>query len=222
MMAPGFPCDGSIERLPGPAGEIEVLLACPEPEAARAVMAVICHPHSLHGGSLHNKVVHMLARALGELGARTVRFNFRGVGASGGSYDRGIGETDDLLAVVEWARARRPDDALWLAGFSFGAYVAARAAARLPVAQLVSVAPPVAMYDFAALPRPACPWLVVQGDADEVVAYGDVERWAAALVPPPRLTVVPGAGHFFHRQLNDLKQALVEALAPAVPARASD
>lgn len=222
MTAGYFPCDNSIQRLPGPAGDLEVLLACPEPAAARAVTAVICHPHPLHGGSLHNKVVHTLARAFGELGAYTARFNFRGVGASGGRYDQGIGETDDLLTVVEWLRSRRPADQLWLAGFSFGAYVAARAGAQLPVVQMISIAPPVAMYDFAVLTRPACPWLVVQGDADDVVQVADVERWAAALDPPPRLVVLKGAGHFFHQRLSDLRRVVVESLTGALPAGGSD
>ena len=219
-----FPCDAAVS-LAGPAGRLEALTACPpvcvhrtgrEEDRAGAATAVICHPHSLHGGTLHNKVVHTLARAFGALGARTLRFNFRGVGKSEGAYDRGVGETEDLLAVLEWVCARRPQDALWLAGFSFGAYVALRAAARFPVARLVLVAPPVPLYDFAAL-APRAPALIIQGEADEVVPAPAVREWAQGLQPAPQLVSLPGAGHFFHRRLNELYDIVLAHLAPHRP-----
>jgi len=123
----GFPC-GQTFLLPGPTGALEAMAACPAEDEAVPATAVICHPHPQQGGTMHNKVVHTLARTFSELGLRTVRFNFRGVGASAGHFDHGNGETEDLLAVVSWVRAQRPQDQIWLAGFSFGGYIAARGA----------------------------------------------------------------------------------------------
>jgi alpha/beta superfamily hydrolase len=113
-----FPDAASELLLPGPAGSLELAIELPEPELARAGTAILCHPHPLHRGTMHNKVVTMAERSLRELGLRTVRFNFRGVGASEGEYDDGRGETLDLLAVAEWVQKARPNDALWLCGFS--------------------------------------------------------------------------------------------------------
>src|SRR5216110_1476121 len=132
-----FPATPSTFLLPGPAGAIECATTAPAPEVARAGVAIICHPHPLQGGSMTNKVVTTLERALHELGLATLRFNFRGVGASAGTYDHGNGETDDALAIAAWLARVRPRDALWLAGFSFGSYVALRAAEQLPVKQLI-------------------------------------------------------------------------------------
>ncbi|MFO7278462.1 MAG: alpha/beta hydrolase, partial [Pseudomonadota bacterium] len=116
-------------RLDGPAGVLEALLEEPA-DAVPGRFAVVCHPHPLHGGTMNNKVVHTLARTFNELGIRSLRFNFRGVGASEGSYAEGIGETEDALAVIEWGRVRWPGAEPLLAGFSFGGIVALRAAGR--------------------------------------------------------------------------------------------
>jgi alpha/beta superfamily hydrolase len=210
-----FPC-GETFIIPGPSGALEALAACPA-GAARAVTAVVCHPHPLHGGTMHNKVVHTLARAFTDLGLRTLRFNFRGVGASEGGFAHGSGETDDLLAVLAWVRAQRPDDAIWLAGFSFGAYVALRAAAATPVAQLVTVAPAVHLYDFDAFATPGSPWLLIQGAADEVVPPAQVLAWARAIQPAPDVVELPEVGHFFHQRLNDLRSVVVERLRARLP-----
>ncbi len=209
---PDFPCANTPFVIPGMAGELELLTACPQVEGAPLVTTVICHPHPLHGGSMQNKVVHTLARGFGELGQRSVRFNFRGVGRSGGVYDQGVGETEDLLAVIDWIRARRPQDRVWLAGFSFGAYVALRASARADVAQLVLVAPPVNLYEFNSLTLPACPLLVIQGAADEVVPAAQVVHWTEQLTPSPALIYLDGVSHFFHGRLNDLRNELKTAL----------
>lgn len=214
----GFPCNTTLS-LPGPAGALEALTACPESPAPAS--AVVCHPHPLQGGTLHNKVVHTLARAFGELGLRTVRFNFRGVGASAGTHAHGVGETEDVLAVLDWVRTQRPHDQLWLAGFSFGAFMALRAAAQFPVAQLVLVAPPVNFYpELGPAPGPRVPTLVLQGEDDDVVPAAAVRAWVERLPLRPRLRTFPGVGHFFHGRLNDLRAAVQEALGPAVPAGA--
>ncbi len=213
-----FPQQATTFLLPGPAGAIEVAVEVPEPAEARLGTAVICHPHPLHGGTMHNKVVTITDRSLRELGLRTVRFNFRGVGASAGAHDEGNGEMDDLLAVCEWVQRVRPNDVLWLAGFSFGSYVAARAARHLPkLAQLVSIAPPVEKYAFAALPHPHAPWLVVQGEDDDVAPPQPVRDWVRAMPDPPQLVLMPEAGHFFHRKLMDLRGALKNAVRPNLP-----
>ena len=211
-----FPCDATVS-LPGPAGALEAVTSCPADRAARA-SAVVCHPHPLQGGTLQNKVVHTLARSLGELGLRTVRFNFRGVGASAGGYAQGIGETEDVLAVLGWVHARRPDDEIWLAGFSFGAYMALRAADRFPVARLILVAPPVHLYtELGPPPAPRVPTLVLQGEQDEVAPLGGVKAWVDGLTPPPIMRTFPGVGHFFHGRLNDLRAAVHDALGAVVP-----
>ncbi len=212
-----FPAEATVLLLPGPAGAIELACALPEPGTARAGTAVICHPHPLQGGTMHNKVVTIIERALRELGLATVRFNFRGVGASEGSYDEGNGESDDLAAIVGWVREVRPDDVVWLAGFSFGSYVALRNAQRLDAAVLVTVAPPVGRWDFSQITLPECPWLVVQGEEDEVVDPAAVFEWIDTLAEPPQLVRMPETGHFFHRRLMDLRGLLKNALQSHLP-----
>ena len=163
-----------------------------------------------------------LDRALGELGLATVRFNFRGVGQSEGEHDEGRGEADDLVAVAEGVRREKPGAALWLAGFSFGSYVAYRAAAALPLRQLISVAPPVNRWDFAGLPVPQCPWLVVQGEADDVVDPAAVYAFVEKLATPPALVRMPDTGHFFHRRLLDLRGAIKNGVRANLPLPAGD
>jgi alpha/beta superfamily hydrolase len=192
----------------GPAGDLEAVLEEPVIEIVKR-FAVVCHPHSQAGGTLANKVVHTLARTFQELGLPTLRFNFRGVGRSAGEFDHGNGETDDALAVIEWGRARWPGVPFWLAGFSFGAYVALRASARRMPGRLVTVAPPVQRFEFAPLQSPQCPWLLIQGDQDEVVDYKAVVAWAQTLSPAPDVVVLPGVGHFFHGRLHELKEAVI-------------
>ncbi|MEE4637846.1 MAG: alpha/beta fold hydrolase [Wenzhouxiangella sp.] len=200
-----FPTETTEFLLTGPAGALECLVDVPEFGTERPATAVLCHPHPQHGGTLRNKVVTIMDRSLRELGLSTVRFNFRGVGNSEGEYDDGQGETEDLLTVIDWVRRTRPGTDLWLGGFSFGAFVALKAARDLPVRQLITIAPPVERYGFETLLPPNCPWLVVQGDEDDVVSSEAVSEWAEALDQPPDLVIMEGAGHFFHRRLMDLR-----------------
>jgi alpha/beta superfamily hydrolase len=202
----------ATERLSivGPAGLLETLVE--DVGASAAHYAVICHPHPSFGGTMDNKVVTTLARALQESGMPTVRFNFRGVGASAGAFDEGRGETLDAEAVVAWASARWPGSGLVLAGFSFGAYVAWRLAQSHPPTRLITVAPPVGRFDFSGAVVPACPWLIVQGDADDVVDPQRVIAWARTLAPQPDLIVMPGVGHFFHGRLGELRGAVIDAV----------
>lgn len=205
--------------LRGPAGKLECVTDVPDPEDGRPATIVICHPHPVHGGTMHNKVVTIMERSMRELGLRTVRFNFRCAGESDGEYDEGYGETDDLFAVIEWVRHARPDDELWLGGFSFGAYIAQRAAQNLKLGQLISIAPPVDRYEYSQLQHPNCPWLVVQGDEDDVVALEDVACWVEKLDPQPEFLVMEQAGHFFHRRLMDLRGLLKNCARPNLPSQ---
>ena len=198
---------GKPERLiiPGPAGALECVLDAPELATPRGV-AVVCHPNPQFGGTLDNKVVQTLVRAFLHLGYRTVRLNFRGVGASEGAWDEGRGEVDDALAVVEAQRdASLP---LVLAGFSFGAYVASQAASRLPegakAERLVLVGPSTQKQAMPAVPEDS---LVIHGEVDEVVPLSATLDWARPQALP--VVVIPGAGHFFHGQLTLLKNLVI-------------
>lgn len=192
----------------GPVGQLEAITQCPE--SPRDITAIICHPHPLYAGTMHNKVVHTLSKAFLELSIKTVRFNYRGVGESEGSYGEGVGETDDALAIARWAKRVAPNDRLWLAGFSFGSYVAARAASELQPEQLVTVAPAVSRFDFSELQPVGCPWLVLQGEADEVVSPEKVYQWVESSPEEPTLIRFPEVGHFFHGQLIALRDTVVE------------
>jgi alpha/beta superfamily hydrolase len=199
--------------LPGPAGALECALDGP-PESAG--LALLCHPHPLHGGTMENKVVQTLARAFVQLGWRAVRFNYRGVGRSEGIWDEGRGEVEDAMCVLR--ALRTPGQALALGGFSFGSYVASQVAARVaseaPASSIVLVGPAVETFPMAPVPPEA---LVIHGEHDDVVSLSGVLDWARPQGLP--VTVVPGAGHFFHGQMGLLKSLVVRACrAPAVPA----
>ena len=198
--------------IPGPAGALEVLIEEAGTAQAADCYAVICHPHPLYGGTMDNKVVTTLARALHEVGMPTLRFNFRGVGASAGAFDQGNGETADADAVATHGAARWPGKRLVIAGFSFGGYVALRLALTRAAARLITVAPAIQRFDLTAHELPDCPWLVVQGDADDVVDPGAVIDWARGLLPAPRLVVLPGVGHFFHGHLHELRDAVIDSI----------
>ncbi|MDT8386129.1 MAG: alpha/beta fold hydrolase [Thiogranum sp.] len=201
--------------IPGPAGSLQLWVESPSAESK--AIAVICHPHPLHGGTLNNKVVHQLARTFRKLGAVSFRFNFRGVGKSSGEYDEGRGELDDLLAVVVWAKNQWPDRDLWLAGFSFGAFVALKAAQQLVPDWLVTVAPAVNHFPDNIPLDADFPWLLIHGDQDEIVPADTLLSWFHGLEHPPRLELLEGAGHFFHGRLNDLSQTIEVAARESGP-----
>jgi alpha/beta superfamily hydrolase len=169
-------------------------------------LALIAHPHPLHGGSLDNKVAHTLARAALARGQVAVRPNFRGVGSSSGQYDHGIGETDDLVAIAEQLAPQFGHLPWTLLGFSFGAYVQHRVARRIEARRLVMVGPAVSMYDFA---PPAIPTTIIHGEEDELIPLAAVRDYAEEYRIP--LLTIAGAGHFFHGKLVELR-TLVESL----------
>jgi alpha/beta superfamily hydrolase len=200
---------GEPHFIDGPAGDVEAVVE--DPGAAGPHYAVMCHPHPLYGGTMDNKVVTSVVRALHDCAIPTIRFNFRGVGRSGGVYDNGIGETADAAAVAAWGDARWPGRSVIVAGFSFGGYVALRLARQIATHRLIAVAPAVLRFE-PGLGAPPCPFTIIQGDADDVVEPQAVIGWASALIPTPRLIVLPGVGHFFHGRLHDLRDAVVDAV----------
>ena len=202
--------------LNGPAGVIEAVRDVPEDGPARGV-AVIAHPHPLFGGTMDNKVVQTLARAFVQCGWTTVRFNFRGVGATEGAHDDGRGELQDLLAVVQQAA---PEGPLALAGFSFGAFVTSHAVEALWVPRqmdkIVLVGTAASRFTVAPVPADAhLRTLVLHGEQDDTVPLAAVLDWARPQTLP--VTVVPGGGHFFHGQLPLLKNLVVRHLEEGRP-----
>ena len=204
----------SVEKvvIAGPAGALEGLLERP-PDARGDVVAVCCHPHPLYGGAMQNKVVHTLARSCQDQRVTSVRFNFRGVGASEGKYDDGAGESEDAAAVADWARRETGASWLWSLGFSFGGFIAYRLATLREASLLVTVAPPVQRFDFATLAVPRCPWLVLQGDSDELVDHERVLAWTKSVSPPPEVRLFAGGEHFFHGRLTEMRTVLGAWLA---------
>ena len=188
--------------LAGPAGKIEARLIPPVAESRYPAVAVICHPHPLHGGNLDNKVTATLAKTMSALGMPVLRFNFRGVGASGGRFASGIGETEDLLAVIREAQKLYPQRALWLA-----------------VDRLITVAPPVNLYDLSDFTPPECSWLLIQGIDDEVVPYKQVLKWATRLYPAPQTAYLDGVGHYFHGKLTTLQSVITDSITAQNTAR---
>lgn len=194
----------TLERvlIDGPAGRIEIDIN--DPGAARRGIALIAHPNPVQGGTKDNKVVTTLAKTFFSLGYVALRPNFRGVGASDGAHDEGLGETEDLLAVAGYAKRRFGDLPLLLAGFSFGSFVQTRVARRLAVERLVLVGPAVNRFPAEAAPAHT---LVIHGERDEVVPLAAVLDWARPQNLP--IVVVPGGEHFFHGRLNLLSQIVL-------------
>lgn len=190
-------------RIDGPDGKIETVINDPGP--TRRGLALIAHPHPLHGGTLDNKVVTTIANALLESGYVAVRPNFRGVGLSEGEYDHGEGEVADMLAVLSFVRERYPDLPLVLAGFSFGAAVQSRVSVTAKPQQLLLVGPALNMFKMGAAPAHT---LVIHGESDELVPIDQVRAWSAQY--GVTLAVVRDADHFFHKKLAELKEQILE------------
>lgn len=181
--------------------------------AERNMCAIVCHPHPLHGGTMDNKVVTTLMRSYRDLGIHTVRFNFRGVGNSQGSFDNAVGEVDDLMVVIGWVIQSFPHHKLLLAGFSFGSSIAAQASYRVEQLQhLTLVAPPIERYPYDRDHRFTVPLCVIQGDKDERVLAEGVYAWQQQLRSASELLRYPEAGHFFHGYLSALKADLTQVL----------
>jgi alpha/beta superfamily hydrolase len=205
----------------GPAGQLQAVIHQGNEEgcfAPRNLLVVVCHPHPVHGGTMDNKVVTTLMRTYRDLGIHVLRFNFRGVGKSTGSFDNAVGEVDDLLAVMAWVKQQLPHCGLLLAGFSFGSSIAAQASHQIDsLLHLTLVAPPVERYPYDREGQFPCVLAVIQGDKDERVIADGVYRWVAALQTPAELLRYPEAGHFFHGYLTQMKSDLTELLLRQIP-----
>ncbi|MDR5853428.1 alpha/beta hydrolase [Caballeronia sp. LZ062] len=195
----------------GPAGKIEVALD--RTESAPRGIALVAHPHPLFGGTMDNKVAQTLARTFLQLGYTTYRSNFRGVGQTEGEHDNGIGEREDLLAVIEHMRAQpgQRDVPIVLAGFSFGTFVLSHVAKRIqesgqPIERMVFVGTAASRWEVAPVPENT---LVIHGEVDDTVPIGSVYDWARPQELP--VVVIPGGEHFFHRKLHILKRVIVDA-----------
>jgi alpha/beta superfamily hydrolase len=193
----------TLERytIAGPAGQLEVALNVPHDPYAG--LALIAHPNPVEGGTLDNKVVHTLAKTFFALSYVAVRFNYRGVGASEGSFDNGNGETEDALAVLRHARDRIGDRPIVLAGFSFGGFIASRVAKTITAERLVLIAPAVGRF---AVEGVSADTIVIHGEEDDVVPLAEVFDWARPQQLP--ITVFPGCGHFFHGRLPQLSRVV--------------
>jgi alpha/beta superfamily hydrolase len=196
---------------PGHVGMLEGVTCVPSTVDPRYIV-LLGHPHSLQGGTMNNKVVTTLVRTFKDLNIPSVRFNFRGVGQSAGSYDAGVGESEDMLQLATHCQAQIPGVTILFAGFSFGSYVAYRAAAQCPHALLVSIAPPVHHYDFTEYTPVPRPWIIVQGDADDVVPVALVRSFVSESASPIMYSESPNTGHFFHGKLIELKQSLTQLI----------
>ena len=195
--------------LDGPVGRLEAILWTPTWIRMPTLAAVICHPHPLFGGTLHNKVVYQTAKTLDLLGIPTLRFNFRGAGLSAGTHDKGRGEEGDVQAAIDFLAAEFSATPLLLAGFSFGSWVGLRVGCKdSRVAELVGLGIPVNSSDFTYLENCPKPKLFVQGGKDEFGSRGRVQELVASLSGEKRFVVVEDADHFFAGHLAQLDLAI--------------
>lgn len=201
-----------IEFIDGPSGKLEMAIARLEENEGRG-WGIVCHPHPLYGGTMDNKIVTTLVRTFQHFKLNTIRFNFRGVGRSDGMFDEGNGELNDLLAMIDWVQQDKKHHPLWLGGFSFGAYIATKAATLVEPQKLITIAPPVVNFPMDTLPPVLCDWVLVQGMQDDVVAPDAVIAWAEKRNPAPKIIQFPNAGHFFHGELGALRTQLEEVLS---------
>ncbi|QTS84178.1 alpha/beta hydrolase [Coxiella endosymbiont of Amblyomma nuttalli] len=207
------PESGVTFLVAGSVGKLEVMITRPK-NVEKSVTGIICHPHPLYGGTMHNKIVTIIAKAFNQLGLKTVRFNFRGVGNSEGQYDNTIGETDDLKTIITWVRYNHPRDEIWLAGFSFGAYISAKVAnADHTIARLITIAPAVNHSDYASLTDIICPWWLIIGREDELIPFVGVETFVHDSPVAIKFIPVEKATHFFHGFLIKLREILILELA---------
>lgn len=194
----------------GPAGKLEAQLT--PTEHSNAPLVIICHPHPQHGGTMTNKVVTTTARAMQKLGAATLLFNVRGVGQSDGDFDNQVGEIDDALAVLDWAIAHKhPNQAVWIAGFSFGAFLAASVANQRPkiIQQLLTLAPVLSHSDYTQLTHISCPWHAIIGDNDDFVSVNELHTFQQNHPIPMTLHIMDEACHYFHGKLIPLREHVV-------------
>ena len=201
-----------LREIAGPAGPLEALLDLPAGEP-RAV-AVFGHPHPLHGGTMHTKALYQAAKATARIGLAALRFNFRGVGRSAGTFDAGPGEMDDFKAAISFMNGRYPDLPIWAGGMSFGSWVAMTAGAEdARVSLLLGIAPPVDRYDFEALKTCTLPKFIIHGEADELISIKDVRKFYSQIPEPKELVTIEDANHLFEGKTSLVGDAVEDLLA---------
>lgn len=197
---PAALCTTGVEPADGQAGEP------PKPPRAAVVLA---HPHPLHGGTMHTKVLYQAAKAFCRLGCAVLRFNFRGVGTSEGTFGDGLGEVEDYWAAAEFVAARYPGSEIWAGGVSFGAWVSATAGANDDrVTRLIALAPPVTMYDFGPVARSAKAKFFINGERDEICPVAALRDFYAHAEEPKELVVIEGADHLFSGHINEVTETI--------------
>ncbi len=202
----------TVREIPGPAGPLEALLDLPA--GSPRVGVVFAHPLPIKGGTMHTKVVFQSAKALNRIGCAVLRFNFRGVGRSAGTWDNGRGEMDDYRAAVDFLSGRYPDLEMWAAGFSFGSYIAMTSGADDDrICTLIGIAPPVNRYEFASVKLSTKPKFVVHGESDELIPLKAVREFYAQLQEPKEFVEIDRANHLFDGQASEVGDALEELLA---------
>jgi len=216
-----------LREIAGPAGLLEALLDEPSPSSRvndegllerghggmlRAAVA-FAHPHPQYGGTMHTKVVYQAAKALSRIGCAVLRFNFRGVGRSAGTFDNGPGEMDDFRAGLDFLRDRYPSVPLWAGGMSFGAWIALTVGAEDPrVSTLIGIAPPLSRYDFDAVAQSTKPKFFIQGERDEICALREMREFYARAAEPKELVVIDTANHLFDGKVSEVAEAIEELL----------
>jgi hypothetical protein len=201
-----------VREIPGPSGPLEALIDTPTASPRAAV--VFAHPLPTHGGTMHTKVVFQGTKALTRIGCAVLRFNFRGVGRSAGTWDEGRGEMDDFRAACDFMAARYPDVELWAAGFSFGSYIALTCGADDDrICSLIAVAPPVDRYDYGTVMQSTKPKFIVHGERDELIPLRAVREFYARLQEPKELVEIDRANHLFDGQASEVGDALEELLS---------
>ena len=204
--------------LHGPAGRLEAILWTPTRADVSSLAAVLCHPHPLYGGTLHNKVVYQAAKSLDSLGVPVLRFNFRGAGLSAGEHDRGIGEAGDVEAAIDFLVQEFPGRSLLVGGFSFGSWVGLRVGCgHSQVTELIGLGIPVNSSDFSYLASCNKPKLIIHGTQDEFGNWETVESTVARMAGDTRLVFVQDAGHFFVGRLNEVDRAICDWLLERHP-----
>ena len=193
----------------GSAGKLEIVVDIPKHLKFDNKLMIICHPHPKYLGNMNNKVVTTISKAAQNSGLLAIRFNYRGVGKSEGYYGNGIGEIDDLLSVASWAKKNTNNIEIILAGFSFGASVAYRSLERLPCSHLITIAPAIINFPLTTYTEPQIPWLIIQGDNDEIILPKDVFKWLNEEVKTSyTLYKMSKACHFFHGRLIELRNEI--------------
>lgn len=198
--------------IPGAAGDLEIVFDKPKNNIHPNKLLIICHPHPKYLGTMNNKVVTTISKAARNLGLTALRFNFRGVENSSGSYDHGNGEVEDILAVTTWVQQHSPNvQEIILSGFSFGGAIAYKALSKMPLAcsHLITVAPAIINFPVSSFPEPTVPWLIIQGDNDDIVLSTTVFQWLTTKIDTNyTLSKFHATGHFFHGKLIELRKEI--------------